>query len=277
MSTLVDNYLSVRRMVAEAAVEAGRSPEDVKLLAVSKTFPAEDVREVFQAGQACFGENRVQELEEKSQLLPPEVEWHLIGHLQLNKVRAALETASWIHSVDSLKLLKKIQETAAELNVRPKLLLEVNISGEPSKFGFDPELLIEAVRRIPSDLQAPIVGLMTMAPMGMDEEILRLVLGNLVALRGEALCEVAVTVEKADSHEVDIHVGCLLEVVAGKNAQTSGVNLEGGVQTVFHAEVSYRRFGAVLLLGHISIELRHYGIKPLEEVCIFSKFVVALQ
>lgn len=198
MSTLVDNYLSVRRMVAEAAVEAGRSPEDVKLLAVSKTFPAEDVREVFQAGQPCFGENRVQELEEKSQLLPPEVEWHLIGHLQHNKVRAALETASWIHSVDSLKLLKKIQETAAELNVRPKLLLEVNISGEPSKFGFDPELLIEAVRRIPPDLQAPIVGLMTMAPMGMDEEILRLVFAGLRNLRrriedirGEAIPELS--------------------------------------------------------------------------------------
>ena len=112
MNPLIRNYEIVREQVAEAALNAGRKVEEVRLLAVSKTFPAEDIRTVFDAGQLCFGENRVQELMSKVPVLPPEVEWHLIGHLQSNKAAKAVEYASWIHSVDSAELAQKIVNAA---------------------------------------------------------------------------------------------------------------------------------------------------------------------
>lgn len=183
MATLIENFNLVREQVAQAAVDAGRSPDSVRLLAVSKTFPAEDVLQVFQAGQACFGENRVQELSEKAKILPKEIEWHLIGHLQQNKVRAALEFSNWIHAIDTPELMARIQTIAAELNVSPKLLLEVNISGEESKFGLMPEKALELAKSLPNNPQAPLVGLMTMAPFEAPEDELHRVFGGLRALR----------------------------------------------------------------------------------------------
>ena len=106
---------------------------------ISKTFPAEIVKEAYDAGQLCFGENRVQELAEKAPKLPSDITWHLIGHLQQNKVRQALQHAAWIHSVDSSDLFARINRIAAELAVSPRILLEVNVSGEESKFGLKPE------------------------------------------------------------------------------------------------------------------------------------------
>ncbi len=184
MSQLVANLTSVRESVAQAAVAAGRSPESVRLLAVSKTFPAADVLEAYsQGGQLCFGENRVQELESKAPVLPTEIEWHLIGHLQNNKVRAALKFASWIHSVDKPELLNRIEKIAAELSVHPKLLLEVNISGEASKFGLRPEEVSQLLAELPADAPAPVVGLMTMAPLDATDAELHQVFGGLRELR----------------------------------------------------------------------------------------------
>ena len=161
----------------------GRDPGSVKLLAVSKTFPAEAVEAAYSTGQLLFGENRVQELVEKVPILPQNIEWHLIGHLQSNKVAKAIELASLIHSVDSEKLLKRIDTLASNLGKRQKILLELNISGEHSKFGESVDkatLLVKAALEMPNvDLQ----GFMTMAPFGADECELRNVFSSLREFR----------------------------------------------------------------------------------------------
>ena len=114
-------------------------PANVTLLAVSKTHPVEAVREAYAAGQRAFGENKVQELVTKAQSLPTDIEWHLIGHLQTNKVKTILPFVSLIHSVDSLKLLQVIESESAKLGRRTRVLLQVHIAQEDTKFGFTPE------------------------------------------------------------------------------------------------------------------------------------------
>ncbi len=185
MSQLLENFHSVQQSVAQAAIDAGRNPAEVRLLAVSKTFPAEDIQQVFQDGQRCFGENRVQELTEKAKVLDKSIEWHLIGHLQQNKVRAALEFSNWIHAVDTPELYRRIQNIAGELDVHPKLLLEINISGEESKFGFTPEAAVEFAKTLTQEGPAPLVGLMTMAPFEASPEELHKIFGGLRALRDQ--------------------------------------------------------------------------------------------
>lgn len=134
---IAENLKKIRERIAKAAFSAGRDAESVRLLAVSKTFPAEDVLTAYQAGQVIFGENKVQEGLSKASRLPSEIEWHLIGPLQRNKVRKALSVFRWIHSVDSLKLAQYMEDIAAELGVKPNVLFEVHVGGEESKFGFE--------------------------------------------------------------------------------------------------------------------------------------------
>ena len=184
MAGLIENYRRVLNEIGQAAADAGRDPREIRLLAVSKTFPPEDIRTVFEAGQLCFGENKVQELQGKVPVLPPEIEWHLIGHLQSNKAAKAVEYASWIHSIDSVKLAEKTGAAAARLNKTVKVLLEVNISGEESKFGLhsfeDTAPAAEAVLK-QSGLQ--LSGLMTMAEPGVSEARLRATFAGLRTLR----------------------------------------------------------------------------------------------
>ena len=183
-SLLADQYRRVRDTVFQATEQAGRKSGEVKLLAVSKTFPAEDIRTVFEAGQLCFGENKVQELQTKVPVLPPEIEWHLIGHLQSNKAAKAVEYASWIHSVDSDRLAEKIGAATARLNKSMKILLEINISGEESKFGLhsfeDAAPAVETILKQPS---LEFRGLMTMAEPGVSEARLRSTFAGLRQLR----------------------------------------------------------------------------------------------
>ncbi|MBR6471615.1 MAG: YggS family pyridoxal phosphate-dependent enzyme [Victivallales bacterium] len=185
MPQIAENLAAIRERVRAAAVQSGRSPDAVKLLAVSKTFPPGAVAEAYAAGQGRFGENRVQELAAKAPALPKAIEWHQIGHLQANKVRGALEFASWIHAVDSLSLLRRIERLAAEMAVHPKLLLEVNVSGEESKFGLRPQDVSALLRELPQDAPAPVVGLMTMAPLDAPQELLHAVFGGLRRLRDQ--------------------------------------------------------------------------------------------
>lgn len=135
MSKLSEQLIKVLNEVNETAAAAGREPDTVKLLAVSKTFPASDVLEAYQAGQKEFGENRVQELEQKVPALPRDIVWHLIGHLQSNKAAKAAELADWVHSVDSVKLVKKLSDAAQKAGKSLNILLEINVSGEESKYG----------------------------------------------------------------------------------------------------------------------------------------------
>ena len=184
MSAIAQNLAEVRKAVADEARKAARKDDSVRLLAVSKTFPAADVKEAYDAGQRMFGENRVQELEAKAPLLPADIEWHLIGHLQSNKAAKAVEYASWIHSVDSEKLLERIAKAAEQRGKVMNILLEVNISGEESKFGLRD---YEEIRSIASSaLKMPNIrlqGLMTMAEFDATETRLHETFAGLRAMR----------------------------------------------------------------------------------------------
>ena len=179
MNTLRDHLQSVRDRIADAEAASGRPAGSVRLLAVSKTFPAEDVAEAFACGQTCFGENRVQELASKVPVLPAEIEWHLIGSLQSNKAAKAAALAAWIHSVDSEKLVRKISAAAESLGRTVNILFEVN-SGEENKTGFrsadDLRASMEAALALPG---IRLRGLMTMAPLGSDEAALHRVFASL--------------------------------------------------------------------------------------------------
>jgi len=184
MSRIADQLAQVREQIAKAARKAGRNPADVKLLAVSKTFPATDILEAFQAGQFRFGENRVQELAAKVPLLPKELEWHLIGHLQSNKTARAVESANWIHSVDSPHLASKIGAAAKNLSKTVHVLLEVNISGEESKFGLRSyEDVRQTAEAVLAESSLRLCGLMTMAALNAGDSRIRNTFAGLRTLK----------------------------------------------------------------------------------------------
>ncbi|MCB1205051.1 MAG: YggS family pyridoxal phosphate-dependent enzyme, partial [Verrucomicrobiae bacterium] len=134
--SIAENLHRVREELAEAAHEAGRNPDSVTLVAVSKTWPAEDVAEAAAAGQRIFGENKVQELLAKAPECPSGLEWHLIGHLQSNKVRKVLPACALIHSIDSTDLARDVSRIAGELGMTARVLLQVNVASDEAKFGF---------------------------------------------------------------------------------------------------------------------------------------------
>ncbi len=167
MTSLIERLTEIRRQITDAAISAGRDPRSVELCAVSKTFPVEAIREAMEAGQTLFGESRVQEAVTKIPQLPP-ARWHFIGHLQSNKIRKVLPLCEMFHSVDSVDLAGDISRIAVELNLRPGVLLQVNVAGDTKKFGFDAGSVTEA---LPSLLELPgiqIRGLMTIPPQTSD-------------------------------------------------------------------------------------------------------------
>ena len=193
-SRLNENLLAVREQIVDAAEKSGRTPAEVKLLAVSKTFPAGDIRAVFDCGQVDFGENRVQELETKVPALPPEICWHLIGHLQSNKAEKAVALADFIHSVDSVKLAGKINSAAEKQGKTQKILLEVNVSGEKSKFGISGyDALCAVMEKVLPLEHIKLFGLMTMAPLDADEFTLHDTFGGLRTFRDRLQKEFRIT------------------------------------------------------------------------------------
>lgn len=159
-----DNILTVQRNIAEACKRVGRDPSEVTLIAVSKTKPLSDIEEAVACGMTEFGENKVQELMEKMEQLSTPVHWHLIGHLQTNKVKYVVDKGLLIHSVDSVKLAKELQKEAVKKQAHCNILLEVNVAEEDSKFGFRCEEVLEAIKEIASFSNVHIQGLMTIAP-----------------------------------------------------------------------------------------------------------------
>jgi pyridoxal phosphate enzyme (YggS family) len=164
-SSISENLSKVLATISDSAREAGRAPGSVCLVAVSKTHPVELIQEAVDAGQLTFGENRVQEAPPKITALPAKLHWHLIGHLQSNKVRLALPLFELIHGVDSLDLLAHIDRVAGDLGLFPRVLLQVNVAGEASKFGFAPGKLLELVEEIVKFERVQIEGLMTIPPL----------------------------------------------------------------------------------------------------------------
>ena len=167
---VAENLQAVRTDIAESERTSGRPPGSVELVAVSKTHPPELVRQAIEAGQLLFGENRIQEAKAKIPELPAKLRWHLIGHLQRNKIRQALPLFEMIHGVDSVELLDELQRIAADLGLFPRVLLQVNVAGESSKFGFGPDRLLSEVERIIRAERVQVEGLMTIPPLDSKPE-----------------------------------------------------------------------------------------------------------
>ena len=185
MSDFSVRLSTVKAVIAESATAAGRHPDEVELVAVTKTHPPETIREAIEEGQLLFGENRVQEARAKIPLLPSKARWHLIGHLQKNKIRAALPLFEIIHGVDSLELARDIDRIASELGLFPKILLEVNVAGESTKFGFKPDAIRRDMENLLALERVQIEGLMTIAPIVEEAEDARKYFAELRGLREE--------------------------------------------------------------------------------------------
>ena len=167
---LADKLNLVKKNIEEACSTSGRSPEEVTLIAVSKTKPVEMLREAYDAGARVFGENKVQEIMDKYDRLPSDIQWHMIGHLQRNKVKYIIDKVSMIHSVDSLRLAETIEHEAAKKNVCMPILIEVNVAEEESKFGLKTEEVLSLVESVAALPHINIKGLMTIAPYVEDPE-----------------------------------------------------------------------------------------------------------
>lgn len=165
-----DNLLSVEEKIIQACKNSGRDEKEVKLIAVSKTKPNEDLEEAYAEGIRDFGENYVQELTDKIETLPDDINWHMIGHLQRNKVKYIVGKVKMIHSVESMGLVEEISKRSEKLGIVTDILIEVNIGGEDSKFGLNPEDVEEFVREASNYKGVKIKGLMTSAPYVVDPE-----------------------------------------------------------------------------------------------------------
>ena len=185
MSSVQKNLSEIYARIESAATRCGRKASEIRLVAVSKTHPPELIREAYEGGQLAFGESRVQDALPKLDALPPGIEWHFIGHLQTNKIRKVVGRFALFHGVDNENLAVQINRIAGELGVTANVLLEVNVSGEESKFGFDPKTLPAALEVL---LPLPFLrlqGLMTMAPLGLSADERRILFGECAALAQE--------------------------------------------------------------------------------------------
>ena len=167
---LSDNLQKVRSNIINSCEAVGRNPDEVTLIAVSKTKPVEILQEAYDAGARIFGENKVQEILDKYDQLPSDIQWHMIGHLQRNKVKYIIDKVAMIHSVDSLRLAETIEQEAAKQDIVMPVLLEVNVAEEESKFGLKLEEVLPLVEEINHFSHVQIMGLMTIAPFTLNPE-----------------------------------------------------------------------------------------------------------
>lgn len=207
MPDIQENLAKVKNQLAEAAAKAGRKPADINLLVVSKTWPPEIIQEAIDAGHTLFGENRVQEAQAKIPLLSSNLSWHLIGHLQKNKVRKALPLFDTLHSIDSLELAQQTDRIAGELGLFPKVYLEVNVATEASKYGFAPTELNGQIDQLLNLERLQIEGLMAIPPFDPEPEKTRHSFATLRELRDQLEHKTGVPLSKLSmgmSH--DYHV-----------------------------------------------------------------------
>jgi len=170
MSSIAENLERVRELIASAAAKSRRSADDIQLVAITKTHSVEKVRDAIEAGQILFGESRVQEARAKIPELPSNIRWHFVGHLQKNKVRQALVLFEMVQSVDSLPLLEDINRIEEEEGLYPRVLLEVNVAGEGSKFGFALNQLRDQMEALLALPRVSIEGLMCIPPIADESE-----------------------------------------------------------------------------------------------------------
>lgn len=195
---LKENLQSVEENIKKACEKAGRKREDVTLIAVSKTKPVEMLQEIYDQNIRNFGENKVQEMCDKMEVLPKDIKWHMIGHLQTNKIKYIIGKTELIHSVDSLHLAQEISKQAVKHDVQTDILIEINIANEQTKFGIDADDTIHLVREIAVLPNIHIKGLMTIAPFVENPEDNRLYFRRIHQL------SVDITKENIDNVSMDI-------------------------------------------------------------------------
>lgn len=178
-SMIKENLDSVKQNMEKACNACGRAAESVKLIAVSKTKPVEDIEQAYACGCRDFGENKVQELVEKYEKMPKDIRWHMIGHLQRNKVKYIVDKVYLIHSVDSVRLAEEISKEAVKKDLTVSVLVEVNVAGEESKFGTSSEEALRLVEEIAKLPGICVKGLMTIAPFVENAEENRLYFAKL--------------------------------------------------------------------------------------------------
>ena len=161
---LAENLQQVNANIEKACAAVGRAPSEITLVAVSKTKPVSMLQEAYDAGARVFGENKVQEIMDKYDQLPSDIQWHMIGHLQRNKVKYIIDKVAMIHSVDSLRLAQTIEQEAAKKDLVMPILLEVNVAEEDTKFGLKVEEVLPLLEQISSFSHIQVKGLMTIAP-----------------------------------------------------------------------------------------------------------------
>ena len=183
MSELQENLTRIRSRIDQACERSGRQPDSVRLMAVSKNQPPERVAEAASAGLTLFGENRIQDAKVKIPLCPGQLEWHFIGHLQSNKSRDAVSLFQVVQGVDSLALAEELQKQALKQARSLPILLEVNVSGESSKFGWNPDRLLAELMQLNALTRLEVHGLMTIAPYAVDPEQVRPIFRRLRELR----------------------------------------------------------------------------------------------
>jgi hypothetical protein len=183
MTSVAQNLERVREQIAGAAAKVGRAVDEIELVAITKMHPADKVREAIEAGQTLFGESRVQEARAKIPELPSNLRWHFVGHLQKNKIRHALPLFELFHSIDSLALAQDMNRVANEEGMHPRVLLEVNVAGEGSKFGFKPETVRAEMESLLALPRLSIEGLMCIPPLAEEAEASRAFFVQLRELR----------------------------------------------------------------------------------------------
>ena len=209
--SLAERLAAVHERIARAAHAAGRSPRDVKLIAVSKTKPVEAIREAYALGQRAFGENYAQELHAKAEALAdlPELEWHFIGHLQTNKAKVAAKFAHVVHTVDSAVLARELGKRAGKERTSPlEVLIEVKVGGEPQKAGASPGEIEEVMSAVRAQPSLVLRGLMTMPPAD-DADAARRTFETLALLRNlHGGAAVMPELSMGMSEDLEIAVGC---------------------------------------------------------------------
>ena len=195
---IAENMAQVEARIAGACEKAGRERSSVTLIAVSKTKPLPMLQEAYDCGCRDFGENRVQELTEKYEALPKDIRWHMIGHLQRNKVKYIIDKVELIHSVDSIRLAETIDREARKHNLTANILIEVNVAGEESKFGVAPDELDAFTDEIAQFSNIRVLGLMTIAPFVGNAEENRLIF--------ERLRKLSVDIAGKNTHNITMGV-----------------------------------------------------------------------
>jgi len=209
---IADNLSYVRSRIQAACEKSGRCPEDVTLIAVSKTKPFSDVMAAWEAGVTQFGENYVQELMQKVEAFENSgrsgpIQWHMIGHLQKNKVKYLIGHTTLIHSVDSVSLAEQIEKEAAKRDQAARILLEVNVAQEESKWGFDLTTVFDAAREISAFQHVRVLGLMTSAPYTEDPETNRLFFRQLNVCAKELAEKNLLSLNEPDFHVPVLSMG----------------------------------------------------------------------